>query len=911
MKLRGVVSLLLCSSSLALTVPALAQESGTSDAEDVLAQAEKEQPGSSEDIVVTGTLLRGIAPVGSATVGLSNQAIEASGVVSTNDLLARIPQISGFGQKSTAGTNLTGNNATGMGVNQYFQTTPPNLRDLLANGAIGSTVTLILLDGHRIVPVGTGANAPDPDVIPPSALERVEVVLDGGSSLYGSDAIGGVINFITRKKYDGVGVRANYGFADGYYAYDLSAIVGKAWDGGSAYISYNYTKSDSLFGSEREVIKAIDWNTGIPTGRVCAPANVNVGTRTYAMPNLTLGTINPCDVTDDQAAIPAEERHSVLASFNQDLSDWFNFDVKAFYTKRNIHGNGGQIFPNGTTVTIRPTNPYYRNLPGADAGAAQTVNFNYAPVVGTRYNVRNSQIVEWGITPQINIELGGRWQLRLMGNYGWSESQYRNQDVNIALQTQYANGTTTATAIDYYNIANPANAALIANVLNWQDYGFARSALGNARAIVDGPLVALPGGEIRIAAGAEYTHEDYKVRGAQGLTVKNGEGTLPFRFKSRHIEAVFGEVFIPVFGEENATPGFHALNLSGSVRHDRYSDFGSTTNPKLGVTYSPFAGIQFRGSWAKSFNAPTLANQLASASNSITATNSFIVVPPNSPAPPSGVYNLTLLGSLPGLKPQTGKSWSIGMDILPELIDGFRFTVNYYHVEFKGQLARPPVFDARLMFSQYVQYTDLAVTEDDVRAAASQVVNGQAIINQFLPFGAGKPVIYEILDYRLRNLGTSKLSGIDFSLGYQKEVGFGSIDFALDGNYKLDRTFAGNGVDFTPFDLDLESRLKFAATLGANIDKLRAEARWNHIAGYDVLRVASQPQDKVRSSNTIDLYFRYDLAGLLKTKSLSLSMNVDNVFDQDPPENRLTGSPGFILASPIGRMIRFGINAGF
>src|SRR5688500_17241667 len=80
MKVRGVVSLLLCSSGLALAAPALAQESGTSDAEDVLAQAEKEEPGSSEDIVVTGTLLRGIAPVGSATVGLSNQAIEASGV---------------------------------------------------------------------------------------------------------------------------------------------------------------------------------------------------------------------------------------------------------------------------------------------------------------------------------------------------------------------------------------------------------------------------------------------------------------------------------------------------------------------------------------------------------------------------------------------------------------------------------------------------------------------------------------------------------------------------------------------------------------------------------------------------------------------------------------------------------------
>jgi iron complex outermembrane receptor protein len=896
---------------LAIVGTARAQEL-PSETPEGASQADEGTPSESKDIVVTGTLLRGIAPVGSATVGLGTEAIQSSGVVSTNDLLAKIPQISGFGQKATAGTNLTGQNATGMGVNQYFQTTPPNLRDLLANGSIGSTVTLILLDGHRIVPVGTGANAPDPDVIPPSALERVEVVLDGGSSLYGSDAIGGVINFITRKKYDGVGVKANYGFADDYYAYEANVIVGKAWDGGSAYLTYDYTKSDSLFGSEREVIKAIDWNTRIPTGRTCSPANVNVGARTYALPNLTLGTINACDVTDDQAAIPAEERHSVLGSFNQDLSDWFNFDFKAFYTKREMHGNGGIVFPNGTTVTVRPGSFYYRNLGGVDANAAQTVNFNYAPVVGNRYNVRNSQIVEWGLTPKVNIELGGRWQLRLMGNYGWSESQYRNQDVNIALQAQYAAGTTAATAIDYYNIANPANAALIANVLNWQDYGFARSIIGNARAVVDGPLIALPGGDVRIAAGAEYLNENYKVRGAQGLTVRGGEGTLPWRFKTRHVEALFGEIYIPIFGPENAMPGLHALDLSGSVRHDRYSDFGGTTNPKLGVTYSPFEGIQFRANWAKSFNAPTLANQLGSASNSITATNAFIVVPPNAPAPPSGVFNLTLLGSLPNLQPQTGESWSVGMDLLPSLIQGLHLTVNYYHVEFKGQLARPPIFDARLMFTQYTQYTDLTVTDADITAAAAQVVNGAAIRAQFLGQGTpGVPVVYEILDYRLRNLGTTKLSGIDFSFGYRREFGFGSVDFNIDGNYKVDRTFAGNGVDFTPFDLDLESRLKFAATLGATVGNLRAEARLNHIGGFDVVRTTQQPQDKVRSSDTVDLYFRYDLSKLLGSKNLTLSLNVDNVFDQDPPEYRLSGSPGFFLASPIGRMIRFGINADF
>jgi len=923
MKFSNGIKLLLCSSSLAWISAAYAQE-GQPDlktGEEILEDAQADEPANDDTIVVTGTLIRGIAPVGSATVGLSQQSIDAAGVTSTNDLLARIPQISGFGQKSTSGTNLTGNNATGMGVNQYFQTTPPNLRDLLANGAIGSTVTLILLDGHRIVPVGTGGNAPDPDVVPPSALERVEVVLDGGSSLYGSDAIGGVINFITRRRYDGVGVRASYGFADDYYAYELGAIAGKAWTGGSAYVSYSYTKSDSLFGSERDVIQAIDWNTGLPTGLQCNQANVNVsaanGGTFYAMPGLVPNTRNRCDVTDHQAAIPAEERHSVLASFNQDISPSINFEVKAFYTQRKMMGNGGTIFPNGTTVTVPTTAFYYRDVNGAAPNVSHTVNFNYAPVVGDRYNVRNSQIVEWGITPQLHFDLGSSWQLRLMGNFGWSESWYRNQDVNSALQGAYAAGTTAATAIDYYNIANPANAALIANVLNWQDYGFARSMLGNARAVIDGPLLELPGGAIRVAAGAEYTNESYKVRG--GYSVKNGEDALPFRKKSRHVEALFGEVFVPVFGGDNAMPGFHSLDLSASVRWDHYSDFGSTTNPKFGVTWAPFDGIQIRGSWAKSFNAPTLANQLASDNNTVTATNAFIVVPPNSPAPAPGVYNLALLGSLPNLQPQTGKSWSVGLDILPRLIDGFRATVNYYHVEFKGQLARAPIFNAQLLFTDYAQYATLCSAQPggicsnaQISAAAAGTLNEAAILGQFLNQGSmGVPVVYEILDYRLRNLGTTKLSGIDFSVGYRTDTGFGSLDFNVDGNYRLHREFAGNGVNFAPFNLDLESRLKFAATLGATVDKLRAELRWNYIAGYDVIRTAAQPQDKVSASNTFDLYLRYDLAELLGSKNLSVSLNVDNLFDQDPPENRLTGSPGFVLASPIGRFVRFGINAGF
>jgi iron complex outermembrane receptor protein len=906
MKQHRGISLLLCASSLAFAVPAFGQDEQKPNADE---QQADDQGGKVEDIVVTGTLLRGIAPVGSATVGLNSAEIAATGATTTNDLLATIPQISSFGLKSSPGANMIG--GANAQIGQYFQVTPPNLRDFFGPAVAQTTVTLMLVDGHRVVNVGTNGASPDPEIVPPGAIERVEIVLDGGSSLYGSDAIGGVINFITKKKFDGVNVKANYGIADNYYTFDTNVTAGTSWEGGNAYLSYNYAKNDNLYGIDREIIRGLDYNTGIPVNRQCDLANITANGRFYALPGLVQGTINSCDATDFQSFVPEQQRHSLLGSFNQDLSPWLNFEVKGFYTHRITGGTGGTLFQNGSTVTVRPGYFYYRNLPGADANAVQTVQFNYAPVRGHYANYKHIRMDEWGITPQFTADLGGRWQLRLMGNYGWSTTEFRNQDNNLALQAAYAAGTTAATAIDYYNIANPANAALIDNVLNYQQYGYGRSTIGNARAVIDGPLFALPGGDVRVAGGAEYTDMTFKTK--SGSTVLNGEDTLAFRQGKRNVKAVFGEIFVPIFGPDNATTLLHTLNLSASIRYDKYSDFGSTTNPKFGITWAPFEGIQIRGSYAKSFNAPSISSTLGAGLASITASNTFYAIPPNGAAPPVGSYNLTLTGAVDTIRPQTGESWSVGLDILPTLLNGFHASLNYYKVTFANQIGNPPIFDGRLFWTQYSQFGILNPTEAQVRQflTDNQAQNAAAILTQFFPAGGGGPRIYEILDYRTRNLSATKISGLDFSLGYEHPFKFGSVDFNIDGNYKISRDQAGNGVDYIPIDLDLESRLKFAATLGTTIGKLRAQARLNYIAPYHPIRAVNAPQDRVEGWTPLDLYFRYDLAGTFGTKDLSLSLTVNNLFNEKPPASFINGNSGFVNGNPIGRMIQFGLNAGF
>jgi iron complex outermembrane recepter protein len=904
MNIRSSAWLLFGSGFLTFSTPVLAQssEAGSTSAEE---KTKESDAAPQETVIVTGTLLRGIAPVGAASIGVSEEDIAATGAQSIGQLLNTIPQVANFNQMSVPGSAIVGTQGAETAINQHIQVARPVLRDLLQTGAIGSTVTLILLDGHRIVPAGTDGGGPDPDVIPPGALERMEIVLDGGSSLYGADAVGGVINFITKRRFEGVEVSGRYGFADDYDAYDANVTAGTIWGNGGVYVSYNYANNADLYGIDRDYIQALNWSTGVPSGRGCDQANVSVGTRNYATPTLAPGTLNACDITDYTAVVPQEARHTVFASLNQEISESIEFDTKAFFTKRDTDANSGPIV---TNVRVAPSNPFYRNLAGVDAGATQVVNFNYAPIRGNLGEWRTTEIEEWGITPTATFRVGRDWEVRTMVNYGESVTSYRNQEFNVALQQQYASGTTTSTAINPYDIAATPNQQLIQNILDWQDYGMAESELFNVRAVVDGPLFELPAGEVRAAAGAEYVAEDYRRR--IGLTVLGGEDTLPWRAGSRNVKAFFGEVFVPVISDEMTVPAVHSLELSASVRRDDYSDFGNTTNPKFGVTYEPLEWLRLRGNWSESFNAPTISNQLGSQQNSITPTNAFIVVPPGGPPAPPGSFNLTLLGSLPDLQPQTATSWSVGLDLLPTLIDGFRVSMNYYTVEFEGQLARPPIFDATQLFRDFAEYTILFPTRAQIEEAGNSVPGGAALVAPFL--APGGPLVYELLDYRLRNLGNTRVEGLDFLVRYDRPTGFGSIDMQVSGNYQLDREYAPSPTAaYIEIDLDQQNRFKAVTAFGANVGDLRAQVRWNHVEGYEVTRSATLLQDEVGAFDTVDLYFRYDLGAMAGTEDWALSLNVTNVLNEDPPIYRQFGSTGFTNGSTLGRFVQLGVSMQF
>ncbi|MEO6247505.1 MAG: TonB-dependent receptor [Sphingomicrobium sp.] len=907
-----------------------------------------------EDIVVTGTILRGAPPVGSNLIAVGQERIASSGATTANELLATVPQV----------TNLFNNVPTarlGVASNQ-IQVVRPNLRNL-AGETSSSASTLVLFDGHRIASVGVTQNAIDPDLIPPIAIERVEVVTDGGSATYGSDAVGGVINFITRKRFDGLKVTARHGFADNYHQVDAGAIIGKDWRSGSIFAAYNYQHNSALFGRDRDYIKDVDWLSPnlTPRGRSCAPGNVQVGNNLYALPALTSTTPNVCDPSDDISFIPLSTRHGALAGLHQDLTGWLTADLRAFYGSRkstsfspfrgqvNLAGVSSPGFPRfGIGPSFR--NFYYTPVPGESPTATETVFFTLAPLLGQNSATSVSRFDEWGANAEFKAKLNSNWSLRTLFNYSSSNSVFQLQGLNQGLLNSLANGTTAATTINFYN-PSAADITTIQQLANSETAGQGKDKLFDFRAILDGTLYRLPGGDVKVAVGYEHMDDAFKQRTSPANAVIGAVFAQPYVQYKRHIDSLFGEVQVPIVGADNRTGAIHSLTLAGSVRYDRFSDFGHTTNPKVGFNLKPTAWFGVRGNYSTSFNAPSPNDQLGAARNSISALPFNAFVRPGDAPTATGL--VTTQGSNPGLKPQTAKSYSFGFDLDPPFIQGLHASANYYNVKFKNAITTPTPNNG--IFARFpnnilaipggvplAQVVDFINTSGAPQAATVLATVGAGCTNP-----AACRNVYELIDFRQGNYGSVKVEGLDFSANYRTLTSFGGFDAGVSGNYTLKRksqTGAGAPVinELVATNLLLPStlrivtngtsRLFLSASAGVDIGSFRAQATLNHSSGFPVVRCDSTttpactasitgiptangtPQDRVGAYNTVNLFFKYAVPGSSAVlKDLEFTLNVNNAFDKDPPIFRSIGNQraGYDNGATLGRLIQFGVSKKF
>lgn len=837
-----------------------------------------------EKIAVTGTQIRGIAPTGTNTVGMSAEDIKESGALSSNQILSQIPQVSSAFNQVPVLPPLD----PGVSIIR------PNLRNL---GAAGATTTLVLIDGHRVVNAGILQTSPDPDVIPPGVLEAVDVMPDGGSSIYGSDAVGGVINFITKKRFDGFQVDARSGFGDNYNSLDANITFGKDWGDGGAYISYGYAQHDDIQGKDRSYIQQISDNAGN-----CAPGTVYVDrdgvTTSYALPSLTPGSVTECDNLDNMSIIPEEERNSLFAVVNQEINSSTEFDLRAFYTERESTGIIDMNLPGdfAKTVSITSANPYY--MPIGDDPGSQTIRLSYA---GLGVDQRINTLTEYGITPSVTIDLSNDWQIRGLLNYGKSETKQTQPFINVIEQNAALESTDIATALNPYDLG-ATNSAVLNKVLT-TNLASAEQTLTNARVIADGDLFEVSGGDAKLAMGAEFIRETLDNTFVDPVSSTSTSS-------SRNVSSAFAEIAVPLVSSMNEMAGIKNLMVSASIRYDDYSDVGGTTNPKIGVTYSPTDELTVRANWGKSFNAPSLADTKGAPD-----TRTILIAgavpfydPSDDISVRDGRSQLLIAGGNPELGPQKAETWSLGFDVYVPQIEGLSLSATYYNIELVDQITIVPFFSADAYLPVFSQWVVKDPSFDYVSNLIGdmRLENGTSLAEFYEDYG----VPYSIIDARRQNLGQVKQNGIDFNANYDTYTDFGSVFASIGGTYTLKRDLAGvAGGKFTDaVSSPGISRLSLAATFGVEVGDLYGSATVRHSAGYD-LNPSVGSQTSVDAFTVVDLFVKYDMAGSGFAEDLSFTVNVSNLLDEEPPfYNR---DPGFTNGSTIGRVVQVGFSKLF
>ncbi|MFM5931948.1 MAG: TonB-dependent receptor domain-containing protein [Novosphingobium sp.] len=908
--------------ALSLALPAAAHAQDAADDE-----------ASKDEIVVTGTLIRGKEPVGSQQITLGAEKLESVAPQSSNDLLASLPQVTNYFNRVPLGD-------LSIAVNQ-IQIARPNLRNISGNSA-ASSGTLILVDGHRVATAGVNQASVDPDLVPIGAIERVEVVTEGGSATYGADAVAGTINFITRRRFDGLKVDAHYGIADPYWQWDASVTAGKAWDTGSIWVSYSYAENKALFGRDRSFIRFLDYSkvpyvgndTNCPTPSTSITTkDTPTGGSLYSVS--TPITTSRCDNSQNASKIPAAQRHGVMAGLSQDLDSQTAIDIRAYYSQRKTHSSSDFT----ASVPLNSNNPYASSLtlpagtvvgagvqffnppllgfiPALPTNTSAQVGFNLSPLLGPGAASADVTIKEWGVASELKHDFGDNWQVRGLLNWSESESGYsliRLNTLRLNAASAPSAPATTATAFNPINVVNN-NPALIKDLIDNEIAGQTKDSIINMRLIAEGKLLDLPGGEARLAVGGEYFKDRLALRTASDIR----RGTLssrPYSIYNRDVTSVFGELQLPLIANSD---GGSLVTVSASGRYDHYSDFGNTTNPKIGVTIKPVSWFTLRGNWGKSFTAPTPLDQLQSNNSTI---SSFPFVPFTDATHPNvtGGQAIALQGSKAGLQPQKATTWSVGFDMQP--LDGLRFSANYYDVNFTNILSTPtPNAGIFTNFPDNIQYGSALTTAQINAFFAARgpfTASQQAQLASAIAATSGGPVV-ELVDFRTGNYGVLHVRGMDFDASYRHATDFGGFDVSLAGNHQFSRKAQISPTSAVADDNSGEyPKWYLQATAGVDVGTFRAQASWNYTGGYKLaapLVAAPANQTSVGSFSTFNLFFKYEVpadSGLLK--DLSFTLNVNNVLDTAPPIflGNTTAASGYTNGFTLGRLFNFGVSKKF
>jgi iron complex outermembrane receptor protein len=835
---------------------------------------------------------------------ITREELINGGVQTMQELLERI----------SANQSLGGfNEAQGLNSNKPGFTAA-SLRGL------GFVRTLVLLNGRRLAPYAAGGFSVDLSSIPASALERVEILKDGASAVYGSDAIGGVINFILRKDFQGAEVNANY-FATEHGGgnngrFNATAGYGDlAKDRFNVLLSADYFKQDRLKASQRESTKTgyLPWLGVDTTTFNSVPANIFQpgfgGARNPTIP-ATGTTPASClppfsfptqrqpqlcwfDYASVIETIPEAEKMSVIGRLTWQIHPDHQFFAEGSYYRGKFTY---RFSPTPVeAVTLPSTSPYYPTAYVASAGGDP-----------------NSDLLVFYRTlelgPRINEVAVDQWRgvAGLQGTIkGWDYVATANCTANWLTDRLVSGSLYAHSFIPLFQsgVINPFGAnteAALAQMRATQVIGVAsdnRSSNCGGDFKLANNIYELPGGAAALALGLEARRESLEqIAFIDGGDVIGAGATASLPKVHRSVWSLFSELNVPVA---------KSLGVNLAARYDHYTEFGGTTNPKITVRWQPEREILLRGSYGTGFRVPELRALFLPPQYDLTA-NSFSD-PIRCPVTNSVTDCDTQLRSQGFANPllQPEKSRQVNAGIVAEPIKGLSTSVDYYWVEVRNVI-QP--LSAEQIFANFVV---LAPTHVVRKLPDPQYPN--------LP-GA--------IDYVIENLinaGTLQTSGIDVDVKWRiPSTPIGQFTLALSGTYVIN--IKQSGTYFPAIAVGKRgadgviSRWRHYATLGWNRGSWGATLANTYQLGYKEpdLLTCEDPSTELDCTGTrrVGSYSVWDLqTRYTGFTNLTLILGLRNALDRPPPvSNQQSDAQVGIdpsYADPRGRMYYGAIRYAF
>lgn len=712
-----------------VAAPAFAQE--TPAAEDAEASEE-------EVIVVTGSrIARPNLELSSPVNVIGEDEIQYRQPTSIEDVLRQLPgSVPGIGSAVNNGTNGTATfNLRGLGTNR----------------------NIILLNSRRVVPAGV-TGVVDLNILPIALLERSEVLTGGASSLYGADAIAGVLNFITKRDFSGAQLDANYGITeegDGQ-VFRADLTIGANFDDGrgNASVSIGYADTQPVLQGDRDIsLVSLSSATGLEQGSPTAvPASISFpiansrfdpATGTI-VPGFSNFNFNPLNVFQTPL-----ERFNIFAQARYEVSPAIEVFTEAFFARTDVQQ---RIAPSGAffnTLRIPLNNQFLTpaqalqlctasvgitgGLPaGTDCTAAIASGTEITASVGRRFVEAGPRLTNFvGTTYQLTGgargDISSNIQWEISGQFGRADFTNRQEGQGLLSRLQQsvrncpAGSATGCTPINLFGPAGSITQEAL-DFLNVPTFSFVSATLGIVQGQISGdfgatsPWASEP---ITFAVGAEYRRNSAS-SGGDGVSTTPGE-VLGAGAPALPIEGAFSsneyfiELNVPLISDR---PFFHNLTVEGGYRYSDYTTTGGNSTYKFGGSWSPIEDIKFRSVYSRSVRAPNVNELFQPVFQGL---NNFTTDPcqgsvamvtgrgANFPAlcqtqlaagqfgnvpAPAAGQIVQTTGGNPNLSPETADSFTVGFVVEPRFVPGLSITADYFDIDITDAISAPSVSDA-------------------------------------------------------------------------------------------------------------------------------------------------------------------------------------------------------------------------